>query len=62
MPLKKGLTEKAYTNASLKASALPYYASETSWSARLFWRCAYVHAGLYRFLNAPLADRCTVIP
>ena len=23
-----------------------YYATETSWLARLFWRCVYVHAGL----------------
>ncbi len=30
--------------------------------ARLFWRCVYVHAGSYRFLNAPLADRYPVIP
>ena len=27
-----------------------------------FWRCVYVHVGLYCFLNVPLADRYPVIP
>ncbi len=46
--LKKGLNGKAvYTDAALKAGALPYYATGTSymWLASLFWRCECQYAG-----------------
>ncbi len=60
--LKKALTQKPYTDAAQRASVLSYYATETSWSTSLSWRCVYMHVGLYRFLNAPLGGRYPVIP
>ncbi len=59
---KRALTEKPYINAAQRASVLSYYATETSWSTSLSWRCVYLHVGLYRFLNAPLVGRYPVIP
>ncbi len=60
--LKGALTEKLYTDAALTPVCYHTTPLETSWSERLVWRCVYMHAGLYRFLIAPLADRYPVIP
>ncbi len=54
--LKKGLNGKAVCWYSTESHS--YYTTETS----LFWRCVFVHVGLYRFLNTPLVGRCPVIP
>ncbi len=54
--------EKPFTDQSLRARALPYYATEMNWSSRLFWSYVYMHVELYRFLIAPLEDRYPVIP
>ena len=50
--------EKQYTDGALKASALPYYDTETSW---LGGCSGGVYTGLYKFPNALLAYRYPVI-
>ncbi len=59
----------AHTDAAqnlLKASALTHYivrhGDDLVGEAVLEVCCVYVHAGLYRFLNVPLAYRYPVIP
>ena len=59
MLLEKAITDKPYTDASLKASACANLLRHRD--ELVCEECEYVHSGLYRLLNAPLTDRYPVI-